>query len=163
MRRSVLALGLLLVGCGSSSTVVKTATVATTAHPSEPKTPAEKNVHIASGSPSDEEITREIKEARKRGVILPNGESVSKDCSAIEGDGAVAVTISGGGGQPCRDYAKEQGSGGTFWRVHAGVPTGSATCKVTRAGLKATVISTASPTKAESVCAAFLAAGWIEQ
>jgi hypothetical protein len=38
---------------------------------------AEGKVHIASGAPSDAEIRREIKAARKAGIVLPAGESVA--------------------------------------------------------------------------------------
>jgi hypothetical protein len=38
---------------------------------------AEGKVHIASGAPSDAEIRREIKAARKAGIVLPSGETVA--------------------------------------------------------------------------------------
>jgi hypothetical protein len=38
---------------------------------------AEGKVHIASGAPSDAEIRREIKAARRAGIVLPSGESVA--------------------------------------------------------------------------------------
>ncbi len=38
---------------------------------------AEGKVHIAAGAPSDAEIRREIEAARKAGIVLPSGESVS--------------------------------------------------------------------------------------
>ena len=37
----------------------------------------EGKLHIASGAPSDAEIRREIKEAKKAGIILPSGESAA--------------------------------------------------------------------------------------
>jgi hypothetical protein len=38
---------------------------------------AEGKVHIAAGAPSDEEIRREIRAARKAGIVLPSGESAA--------------------------------------------------------------------------------------
>ncbi len=38
---------------------------------------AEGKLHIASGAPSDAEIRREIREAKKAGIILPSGESAA--------------------------------------------------------------------------------------
>jgi hypothetical protein len=38
---------------------------------------AEGKVHIASGAPSDAEIRREIKAARKAGIVLPSGDSAA--------------------------------------------------------------------------------------
>jgi len=38
---------------------------------------AEGKVHIASGAPSDAELRRELKAARKAGIVLPSGESAS--------------------------------------------------------------------------------------
>jgi hypothetical protein len=38
---------------------------------------AEGKVHIAAGAPSDAEIRREIKAARKAGIVLPSGESAA--------------------------------------------------------------------------------------
>jgi hypothetical protein len=38
---------------------------------------AEGKVHIASGAPSDAEIRREIRAARRAGIVLPSGESVA--------------------------------------------------------------------------------------
>jgi hypothetical protein len=44
---------------------------------SSDKIVAEGKLHIASGAPSDAEIRREIKEAKKAGIILPSGESAA--------------------------------------------------------------------------------------
>lgn len=44
---------------------------------SSDKIVAEGKLHIASGAPSDAEIRREIKAAKKAGIILPSGESAA--------------------------------------------------------------------------------------
>jgi hypothetical protein len=49
---------------------------------------AEGKVHIASGAPSDAEIRREIKAARKAGIVLPAGESVASFENAPSNSGA---------------------------------------------------------------------------
>lgn len=49
---------------------------------------AEGKVHIASGAPSDAEIRREIKAARKAGIVLPAGESVASFENAPPNSGA---------------------------------------------------------------------------
>jgi hypothetical protein len=90
-------------GCGqtaaSSATVTKAAKakVQATPHPAPTPVPArtrprpvvaridaasdavlaEGKVHIATGAPSDAEIRREIKAARKAGIVLPSGESAA--------------------------------------------------------------------------------------
>ncbi len=38
---------------------------------------AEGKLHIAAGAPSDEEVRKEIEQARKAGIILPSGESAA--------------------------------------------------------------------------------------
>ena len=56
---------------------------------------AEGKVHIASGAASDAEIRREIKEARKAGIVLPSGESAASfenTPSSAGGPGANAET-----------------------------------------------------------------------
>jgi hypothetical protein len=84
-------------GCGQTSgpiaPVRKTAKVTVTAkshppaaHPasavaridaSSDRIVAEGKVHIAAGAPSDAEIRREIRAARKAGIVLPSGESAA--------------------------------------------------------------------------------------
>jgi hypothetical protein len=52
---------------------------------------AEGKVHIAPGAPSDAEIRREIKAARRAGIVLPSGESVAsfENTPSNSGGGAV--------------------------------------------------------------------------
>jgi hypothetical protein len=38
---------------------------------------AEGKLHIAAGAPSDEEVRKEIEQARKAGIVLPSGESAA--------------------------------------------------------------------------------------
>lgn len=71
-----------------ASTTASSATVATPppAHPhgevaridaSSDRILAEGKVHIAAGAPSDAEVRREIQALRKRGIVLPSGDSAS--------------------------------------------------------------------------------------
>jgi hypothetical protein len=81
-------------GCGGSASgtarhkPAKVPTKAATLHPktnpvvaridaSSDAIIAEGKVHIASGAPSDAEVRRELKAARKAGIILPTGESAA--------------------------------------------------------------------------------------
>jgi hypothetical protein len=48
---------------------------------------AEGKLHIASGAPSDAEIRREIKAARRAGIVLPSGESAASFENAPSSDG----------------------------------------------------------------------------
>ncbi len=93
----MLALALALAGCGGGATAPrstrtdppKTATTTALKPPaqlhsvvakidvSSDKIIAEGKLHIASGAPSDAEIRREIKAAKKAGIILPSGESAA--------------------------------------------------------------------------------------
>jgi hypothetical protein len=55
---------------------------------------AEGKVHIAAGAPSDAEIRREIKAARKAGIKLPSGESVASFENAPSNSGGGGVEAS---------------------------------------------------------------------
>jgi hypothetical protein len=54
---------------------------------------AEGKVHIASGAPSDAEVRRELKAARKAGIVLPAGESAAsfENAPSIVGRSAVEI------------------------------------------------------------------------
>jgi hypothetical protein len=52
---------------------------------------AEGKLHIAAGAPSDAEVRREIREARKAGVVLPSGESAASFENAPSNSGGSAV------------------------------------------------------------------------
>jgi len=52
---------------------------------------AEGKVHIASGAPSDAEVRRELKAARKAGIRLPSGESAASFENAPSNAGGAAV------------------------------------------------------------------------
>jgi hypothetical protein len=52
---------------------------------------AEGKVHIAAGAPSDAEIRRELRAARKAGIVLPSGESAASFENAPSTSGAPAV------------------------------------------------------------------------
>jgi hypothetical protein len=52
---------------------------------------AEGKVHIAAGAPSDAEIRREIKAARKAGIVLPSGESAASFENAPANSGGPAA------------------------------------------------------------------------
>jgi hypothetical protein len=52
---------------------------------------AEGKLHIAAGAPSDAEVRREIREARKAGVVLPSGESAASFENAPSNSGTSAV------------------------------------------------------------------------
>jgi hypothetical protein len=52
---------------------------------------AEGKFHIAAGAPSDAEVRREIREARKAGVVLPSGESAASFENAPSNSGGSAV------------------------------------------------------------------------
>ncbi len=52
---------------------------------------AEGKVHIASGAPSDAEVRRELKAARKAGIRLPTGESAASFENAPSNSGGAAV------------------------------------------------------------------------
>jgi hypothetical protein len=52
---------------------------------------AEGKLHIAAGAPSDAEVRREIREARKAGVVLPSGESASSFENAPSNSGGQVV------------------------------------------------------------------------
>jgi hypothetical protein len=54
---------------------------------------AEGKVHIASGAPSDAEIRREIKAARKAGIVLPSGDSAASFENAQSAVGGAGVQI----------------------------------------------------------------------
>jgi hypothetical protein len=101
-------------GCGEASGPVspvrKTAKVTVTAksHPPAAHPPsavaridassdrivAEGKVHIAAGAPSDAEIRREIRAARKAGIVLPSGESAAsfENTPANQGGPAAEAT-----------------------------------------------------------------------
>jgi hypothetical protein len=102
----VLALAcLVLLGCGSSEPVSASRAAShsktSPAKATKPKTPAkaplsvvakidassdriiaEGKIHIAAGAPSDAEVRKELKAARKAGIVIPAGESVSSFESA---------------------------------------------------------------------------------
>jgi hypothetical protein len=81
------------------------ATAATAAHPppaqphstvaridaSSDRVLAEGKLHIAAGAPSDAEVRREIREARKAGVVLPSGESAASFENAPSNSGGSVV------------------------------------------------------------------------
>ena len=52
---------------------------------------AEGKLHIAAGAPSDAEVRREIREARKAGAVLPSGESAASFENAPSNSGRSAV------------------------------------------------------------------------
>jgi hypothetical protein len=52
---------------------------------------AEGKFHIAAGAPSDAEVRREIREARKAGVVLPSGESAASFENAPSNSGGSVV------------------------------------------------------------------------
>ena len=52
---------------------------------------AEGKLHIAAGAPSDAEVRREIREARKAGVVLPSGESATSFENAPSDSGGPVV------------------------------------------------------------------------
>ncbi|HZL48391.1 MAG TPA: hypothetical protein VFC30_05185 [Solirubrobacteraceae bacterium] len=52
---------------------------------------AEGKLHIAPGAPSDAEIRREIKAARKAGIVLPSGESAASFENSPSNSGGPAV------------------------------------------------------------------------
>jgi hypothetical protein len=52
---------------------------------------AEGKLHIAAGAPSDAEVRREIREARKAGVVLPSGESAASFENAPSNSGGSGV------------------------------------------------------------------------
>lgn len=52
---------------------------------------AEGKVHIAAGAPSDAEVRRELKAARKAGIVLPSGESAASFENAPSNSGRPAV------------------------------------------------------------------------
>jgi hypothetical protein len=54
---------------------------------------AEGKVHIAAGAPSDAEIRREIKAARKAGIVLPSGESAASFENAPANDGGPVAEV----------------------------------------------------------------------
>jgi hypothetical protein len=54
---------------------------------------AEGKVHIAPGAASDAEIRREIREARKAGIVLPSGDSASSFEQAQSATGGAAAQI----------------------------------------------------------------------
>jgi hypothetical protein len=54
---------------------------------------AEGKVHIASGAPSDAEVRREIKAARKAGIVLPSGESAASFENAPSNSGGPAAEV----------------------------------------------------------------------
>jgi hypothetical protein len=54
---------------------------------------AEGKVHIAAGAPSDAEIRREIKAARKAGIVLPSGESAASFENAPANDGSPVAEV----------------------------------------------------------------------
>jgi hypothetical protein len=55
---------------------------------------AEGKVHIASGAPSDAEIRREIRAARKAGIVLPSGESAASFENSPSNSGGAGVQVS---------------------------------------------------------------------
>jgi hypothetical protein len=54
---------------------------------------AEGKVHIASGAPSDAEVRREIRAARKAGIVLPSGESAASFENAPSNSGGPAAEV----------------------------------------------------------------------
>jgi hypothetical protein len=101
------------VGCGHTAAVVhppaeqaKLKQAAKSTHSPPPSQPhgvvakidassdaiiAEGKIHIASGAPSDAEIRKEIKAARKAGIVLPSGESAASFENAPSNSGGGAV------------------------------------------------------------------------
>jgi hypothetical protein len=54
---------------------------------------AEGKVHIASGAPSDAEIRREIRAARKAGIVLPSGESAASFENSPSNSGGAGLQV----------------------------------------------------------------------
>ncbi len=95
-------------GTTATATAGATATPATTGSTTPPAGPnstvaridassdavlAEGKVHIAPGAASDAEIRREIREARKAGIVLPSGDSASSFEQAQSAMGGAAAQI----------------------------------------------------------------------
>jgi hypothetical protein len=60
---------------------------------SSDKVLAEGKVHIASGAPSDAEVKRELRAARKAGIVLPSGESAASFERAASSSGGPVADV----------------------------------------------------------------------